>query len=132
MVGMKEKLGEERYKEWYKRHRMVEQQRIWRIQNEQVFVPFLPEFEREMPPETYSLAQAFYHRIGCFCGSCQSDLAGIIKGIHVEYFKDEPWVKGASSQTPELPDQILRLLQGVEEAIQSNPDRLPRLQKPLD
>ena len=34
MTGMKEKLGD-KYPQWYERHRLVENQRVWRIAMEE-------------------------------------------------------------------------------------------------
>ena len=123
-TSMKEKLGP-KYDAWYARHRIVENQRVWRIEAERNPMNTVPDYERTMPTETYSLEQAFYHPLGCQCGSCQGTLGRLIKVAHVNYFKDEPWVRGASSQTPTMPHQILLHLQAVEEEVLSNQDLQP-------
>jgi hypothetical protein len=117
MTGMKEKLGD-KYDAWYKRHRVVENQRQWRIQAAENPMNTVPEFEREMP-ETYSLADAFYHAVGCYCGSCVGQLGVMIKGLHKQYYKKEPWTRAASLLVPELPGPILELLQAVETEVLS-------------
>ena len=127
-TSMKERLGD-KYDAWYKRHRVVENQRIWNKELEENPIRLVPEYEREMPEETYSLAQAFYHPIGCECGSCIDALGRLIKVAHVNYFKSEPWVRAASSPIPELPDRILRHLQAVEEEVRSRPDLLQQSPK---
>ena len=120
MTGMKEKLGD-KYPQWYARHRLVENQRVWRIAMEKNPINPIPEYERTLPP-TYSLEEAFYHPIGCPCGSCDGPLGSLCKYIHVTQAKDEPWVRGATSPLPQLPHQILRLLQDAEEVALSPPD----------
>ena len=111
MVGMKEKLGDD-YDRWYKRHRLVENQRVWRNTMKEVAVPFLPDYERVLP-ETYSLEEAFYHPSWCKCGSCCGPLGAIMKKLHVDHYKEEPWARGASSPSPELPDRLRPLLQAA-------------------
>ena len=120
MVGMKEKLGDG-YEAWYKRHRVVENQRVWRKVMEENPVPWLPDYERELP-ETYSLLDAFYHKPGCYCGSCVGPIGRLAKILHVDHFKDEPWVRAASSPIPEPPDRLLPLLQDVEAIVKSPQD----------
>ena len=120
MVGMKEKLGPG-YDAWYARHRMVENQRVWRIAMEENPVTFLPDYERVWP-ETYSLADGFYHQLGCKCGSCIGPVGRLLKTLHVEQFKEVPWVRGASSPVPEPPDQLLPLLLDVEAIVLLHPD----------
>lgn len=117
MTGMKEKLGD-KYPEWYARHRMVENQRIWRLVMEENPMNTIPDYERALP-ETYSLAEAFYHRRGCQCGSCVGDIGKLAKALHANHFPEEPWVRGASSPLPELPRQLLQILRVVEEGVLS-------------
>ena len=120
MVGMKEKLGDN-YERWYKRHRLVEQYRVWKKTMEEVSVPFLPDYERELP-ETYSLIEAFYHPSWCKCGSCVSPLGLLMKKIHVDAHKEEPWTRGPSSLLPTPPDHLLPLLQDAAAIVLSPPD----------
>lgn len=121
MAGMKEKLGD-KYPAWYARHRIVEQQRIWKLVMEENPMKLIPDYQREMP-STYELDEAFYHYPGCPCGSCIGAIGKLAKVLHVERFKDLPFIRGAASPIPELPDQIQLLLQAVEEAALSLQDR---------
>ena len=120
-TSMKERLGD-KYDVWYKRHRVVENQRVWRLEMEANPMNKVPDYEREMPPETYSLEQAFFHPINCECGSCIDTLGRLIKIVHLDHYKKMPWVRSASSQIPQLPHQILLHLQAVEEEVRSRPD----------
>lgn len=120
MTGMKEKLGD-KYPQWYARHRVVENQRVWRLAMEENPMNTVPEFKRVLP-KTYSLSDAFYHFASCRCGSCVGLLGVLAKELHTNYFSDEPWIRGASSPLPELPDPILQILQVVEEEVLSRPD----------
>jgi|SRR6478736_9505186 len=117
---MKERLGD-KYPQWYERHRLVENQRVWRLAMEANPMRTIPEYERTLPP-TYDLAEAFYHSRTCVCGSCQGPLGVAVKLVHVKKFPKEPWVRGVVNPPPALPDQILQLLQVVEEAVRSRPD----------
>jgi len=117
MTGMKEKLGD-KYPQWYARHRIVENQRVWRLRMEENPMNTIPEFKRKLP-KTWDLAAAFYHFPSCYCGSCVGEIGVLSKALHEHYFPDEPWIRGASSQLPELPHQILQLLQDVEAKVLS-------------
>lgn len=124
-TSMKERLGPEKYELWYRRHRLIENQRVWRKEMEANPLNLLPDYERAAPTDTYSLEQAFFHPIGCECGSCIDTLGRLIKIAHLDYFKDQPWVRGVTSPLPELPDQILDHLRSVEKQVLSNQDRQP-------
>lgn len=121
MVGMKEKLGDD-YDRWYKRHRLVENQRVWKKTMEENPMNLIPDYERTLP-QTYSLEEAFYHRLGCTCGSCCGPLGRLAKILHVDHFPEEPWVRSAWSPIPTLPDPIWPHLRAAEEVVLSLPDR---------
>ena len=120
MTGMKEKLGD-KYPQWYARHRLVENQRVWRLAMEANPMNTIPEFERELP-ETYSLEDAFFHHEGCHCGSCVGTIGQLAKALHKMAFKDLPWVRGVASPLPELPHPLPQLLRDVEAEALSRPD----------
>lgn len=120
-TSMKGKLGD-KYPQWYARHRLVENQRVWRLVMEDNPMKTVPDFERELPTDTYDLDQAFYHYPSCKCGSCVGEIGVLAKAMHKEYFPDEPWFRGALTTLPELPHQILLLLQDVEAKVLSPPD----------
>jgi len=115
MTGMKEKLGD-KYDAWYARHRLVENQRVWRLAAAENPIRAIAEYKRELP-NTYSLADAFYHAKGCYCGSCEGELGIMAKALHENYFPEEPWTRSASTLVPEVPGQILELLRAVETAV---------------
>ena len=119
MTGMKERLGD-KYPQWYARHRIVENQRVWRLEAERNPPGYIPEFERVLP-ETYSLEDAFYHAKGCPCGSCVGTLGILIKELHARRYPGVRWFRGAASPLPGLPDPILQLLRVVEEGVLSRP-----------
>lgn len=121
MTGMKEKLGPEKYEIWYARHRIVENQRVWRLEMEANPMNTIPEFERVMP-ETYSLEDAFYHYRSCKCGSCVGPLGVMAKALHTHYFPSEKWLRGASNPPTVLPRLIREILLAVEEEVLSPPD----------
>ena len=130
MTGMKEKLGD-KYPQWYARHRLVENQRVWRKIAEDNPMNTIPEFERVLP-ETYSLIDAFYHSPGCRCGSCVGTLGALLKPLHKRYFKSEPWVRVASSPRREPPHRVQQLLLSVEAEVLSRSDLLASLQSESD
>jgi len=121
MTGMKEKLGEEKYKVWYARHRVVENERVWKLKMAENPMNTIPDFKRVLPP-TYSLEEAFFHVKTCTCGSCVGEIGILAKAMHREYFPDLPWVRGASTDLPPLPRQVQELLRSVEKQVLSHPD----------
>jgi len=117
VTGMKEKLGD-KYPQWYARHRVVENERVWRLTMEDNPMNTVPDFKRVLP-KTWDLDAAFYHHKSCPCGSCVGEIGVLAKALHSNYFPDEPWIRGASSPLPELPRRVLQPLRVVEEAVLS-------------
>jgi hypothetical protein len=116
----------------YARWRAVEDQRVWRIANEKNPIVKLPVRERVMPA-TYSLEEAFWHKLTCDCACCQGFVAKAIKQVRLDMRPVPPAVKGLESRLPRLPDPLLRHLQAVEaEALSTGDWRTSqRLEQPL-
>ena len=102
----------------YARWRAVETQRVWRLANEANPIKAIPMHERVMP-QTYSLEEAYWHKIDCDCGSCQGQVAKAIKQERLRERPVPPAVKGLESRLPQLPDQTLRRLRAVEAEVRS-------------
>lgn len=122
MVGPKELLTPEQYKRWYARHKVVERQRLWKIKNEANPIKALPESQRGPLPETYSLAEMFWHPVACECGSCSCPIAKRIKDYRLSLKPVPPAVKALTSYLPELPSQVQSRLQAFEEEVRSTGD----------
>lgn len=103
---MPTKADGERYERW----KLVEQQRRWALGLIQNPIIVLEEEDRVMP-ETSSLVEAFWHPVGCSCGSCEGPFAKQAKEIRLTQRPPIPSVTSLVSRLPPLPHQIeLRLL----------------------
>ena len=127
MAGPKDYLTPEQYERWYARHKVVERQRQWKVALEKNPINELPEEERGELPETYSLAEAYWHPIGCECGSCEGPAAEAAKQLRLSERPVPPAIKSVVSRLPPLPDHVRLHLQAVEEAVQSREDPLTLL-----
>jgi len=116
----KQELSPEAYERWYARHRVKELERRRRIQAEANPIKALPLEERGELRETYSLEEAFWHPLACECGSCEGRYH--IKQVRLLMKPIPPAVKSVVAHLPELPSQVLRLLQDVEERFLSTED----------
>src|SRR6478735_12673188 len=120
MSGKKQELSPEAYERWYARHRVVERERRRRIQREKNPINAVPVEQRGVLRETYSLEEAFWHPLHCECGSCEGRYH--IKQVRLMMKPIPPAVKSVVAHLPELPSQVLRLLQDVEERFLSTED----------
>ena len=115
MAGIRELRGEEKYQLWLKRHVPVERQRKWRLINEANPIRALDEHERGPLPQTFSLAEMYWHPLACECGSCAGVVAQAVKQFRMSQRPIPPAVKSVVSRLPELPDQIVPHLRDVAE-----------------
>ena len=122
MAGPKDLLTPEQYDRWYKRHRIVEQARQDRIKLEENPIKALPEEERGELPQTWSIAEAFWHKLGCECGSCSCKLSQQIKQVRMGMRPIPPAVKSVVSHLPSLPDRAQPLLRDAVSAFLSSQD----------
>lgn len=120
MSGPKDLLTPEQYERWLARHRVVEQQRVWRIELENNPIKAVPDEDRGELPQTFSIEEAFWHKLSCECGSCDSKLSRVIKQVRLDMRPIPPAVKSVVSLHPELPSQALPLLQDAVEAFLSS------------
>lgn len=119
MAGPKDIMSPEQYERWYARHRQVERQRQWAAKLQANPIEAIPEAERGDLPQTFSLQEAFYHKLSCDCGSCASKLSEEIKKVRLAMRPTPPAVRSRVSPLPELPSQVLPLLQDVVERVLS-------------
>ena len=118
MAGIRELRGEEKYQLWLKRHVPVERQRKWRIINEANPIKALDESQRGPLPQTFSLAEMYWHPLACECGSCLGLPARVVKQVRMDTRPIPPAVKSVVSRLPELPDPVaLHLRDAVVEAL---------------
>jgi hypothetical protein len=116
MPGPKQKLSPEKYKIWLEQHRAAEKIRRARIKEEASPLVVVPVEQRPALQNAYGLDEMFWHPLLCECGSCKSIVAPAIKAIRMEQRPIPPAVKARVSHLPQVPSQLLPLLQAAEAA----------------
>ena len=119
------------YERWYARHRIVENDRVRRLKAMENPVIVVDDEQRGELPETFSLAEMYWHPAECTCGSCISPMKREIKLIHAAT-RPLPRSIRASNPVPELPDPLLRHLQDVAAKVLSQEDSSPSSQTELE
>ena len=122
MAGPKDLLSEEAYDRWLKRHRLIERERQWRIRLENNPVAALPLGSRGPLPETWSAEEAFFHALGCECGSCDGTTSQNLKALRLSIRPIPPAIRSTVTRLPSVPHHLRPLLRVVVEASQSTED----------
>ena len=118
MVTRKEYPDEVAYQRAMRRWRLKENERLWRIKNEKNPIIVIDDEEARVMPQTFSLAEMFYHPHACECGSCLSIPAQAVKKVRMDMRPIPPAIKSLIRPLPEVPHQVLPLLlDAVEEAL---------------
>lgn len=100
------------------RWRRQENQRLWKIKNDENPIILIDEGVRVMP-ETFSFTEMFFHKLTCECGSCQGPIAKAVKQVRLDMRPVPPAVKSLVTHLPELPRQSLPLLRDAVERVRS-------------